>query len=80
MGWIPTPVSKELSATSSIGKSVFQCVRCGMEKTVGRSDKNHRTPPTPNELKLHQDPNADLFDIPPEPTCDEETIRNVMES
>ena len=80
IGWIPSPVSKEPSAVSTIGKSFFQCIHCGVEKNVGRIDKNHRTPPTPDELRLRQDPNADLFDIPADLTCDEEAVRDVMES
>ena len=80
MGWIPSSISKEPSATSSIGKSLFQCIHCGMEKNVGRTDKTHRTPPTAEELRLSQDPNADLFNVPAELTCNEEAVRGVMES
>ncbi|KKK86251.1 hypothetical protein LCGC14_2765140 [marine sediment metagenome] len=80
IGWIPSSVSSEPSASSPIGKSLFQCVHCGTEKSVGRTNKNHRTPPTPEELRLRRDPNADLFNVPPEPTCDEEAVRDVMES
>jgi hypothetical protein len=80
IGWDPSPVSSQPSAISTIGTSHFKCIHCGMEKKVGRTDKNHRTPPTAEELRLRQDPNADLFDIPAELTCNEEAVRDVMES
>lgn len=80
MGWDPSSVSSEPSAVSTIGRSLFQCIHCEMEKTVGRTDKNHRTPPTTEELRLSQDPNADLFNVPAELTCDEEAVRSVMKS
>jgi hypothetical protein len=80
VGWDPSAVSGQPTATSAIGRSHFQCVRCGMEIAIGRTDKNHRAPPTPEEMRARRDPNADLFDEPREPTCDEYAVRDMMES